>query len=78
MLTPAPSRPKSWSSTVGGTHIKAVATGHKTKIRFDSGPTMTPAKMVKQLKAATEGWNYDAVSIGYPGPVVDGKLPPIR
>jgi len=23
---------------VGGTHIKAVATGHKTKIRFDCWP----------------------------------------
>src|SRR5690349_16983487 len=58
---------------VGGTHIKAVATGHKSKVRFDSGPTMTPARMVRELKKLTEGWQYDAVSIGYPGPVVEGK-----
>src|SRR5580692_4416542 len=57
---------------VGGTHIKAIATGHKNKIRFDSGPTMTPARMVKEVLKATEGWEYSAVSIGYPGPVVDG------
>jgi polyphosphate glucokinase len=29
--------------------------------------------MVTELLKAIEGWNYDAVSIGYPGPVIDGK-----
>jgi len=58
---------------VGGTHIKAIATGHKSKIRFPSGPTMTPARMVKEILKATADWQYDAVSIGYPGPVVDGQ-----
>jgi polyphosphate glucokinase len=58
---------------VGGTHIKALATGHKNKVRFASGPAMTPARMVKEVKKATESWAYDAVSMGYPGPVVDGK-----
>ncbi len=58
---------------IGGTNVKAMATGHKTKIRIPSGPTMTPARMVKEILKATEGWKYDAVSIGYPGPVVDGQ-----
>lgn len=58
---------------IGGTHIKAIATGHRTKIRFPSGPTLTPARMVKQILKATETWEYQAVSIGYPGPVVDGQ-----
>lgn len=58
---------------VGGTHIKAIATGHRSRIRFVSGPTMTPARMVKEVLKATEGWEYEAVSIGYPGPVVDGQ-----
>jgi len=58
---------------VGGTNVKAMATGHKTKIRIPSGPTMTPARMVKEVLKATDGWEYDAVSIGYPGPVVDGQ-----
>src|SRR5437868_10590964 len=31
---------------------------------------MTPARMVAAVHAATEGWQYDTVSIGYPGPVV--------
>jgi polyphosphate glucokinase len=58
---------------VGGTHIKALATGHKNRVRFASGPTMTPARMVREVKKATETWKYDVVSIGYPGPVIDGQ-----
>jgi polyphosphate glucokinase len=34
---------------------------------------MSPAKMVAGVKAATTGWKYDAISMGYPGPVVHGR-----
>src|SRR5208283_3194910 len=57
---------------VGGTHVKALATGHTQRVEFSSGPKMTPAKMVAAVRAATTGWKYDAVSIGYPGVVVHG------
>jgi hypothetical protein len=55
---------------VGGTHVKVLATGHKQRVEIPSGPKMTPAKMVSAVRAATVGWKYDAVSIGYPGAVV--------
>jgi polyphosphate glucokinase len=58
---------------VGGTHIKLLATGHKKRIEISSGPNMTPSKMVSAVRAVTVGWKYDAVSIGYPGPVVHGR-----
>lgn len=58
---------------VGGTHVKVLATGHNRQVEFPSGPKMTPAKMVAALRAATAGWKYDAVSIGYPGAVVHGR-----
>src|SRR5512143_4247687 len=58
---------------VGGTHVKVLATGHKQRVKFPSGPKMTPAKMVSAVRAATVGWKYDAVSIGYPGAVVHGR-----
>jgi polyphosphate glucokinase len=58
---------------VGGTHIKILATGHKKRIEISSGPKMTPVKMVAAVRKATVGWKYDAVSIGYPGPVVHGR-----
>jgi polyphosphate glucokinase len=58
---------------VGGTHVKVLATGHKQRVEIPSGPKMTPAKMVSAVRAATVGWKYDAVSIGYPGAVVHGR-----
>jgi polyphosphate glucokinase len=58
---------------VGGTHVKVLATGHKQRVEFPSGPEMTPSKMLAAVRAATVGWKYGAVSIGYPGPVVHGR-----
>ena len=58
---------------VGGTHVKLLATGRRAPARFDSGPHLTPAVMVRETLAATRGWRYDAVTIGYPGPVRKGR-----
>ena len=58
---------------VGGTNIKLLGTGHRTRIKIPSGPGMTPAKMVKAVKDATADWKYDVVSIGYPGPVENNR-----
>ena len=57
---------------VGGTHVKALTTHHKEPVKIDSGPKMTAKKMVAAVRKATADWKYDAVSIGYPGPVVHG------
>lgn len=57
---------------VGGTHVKLLASGHRTPRRFDSGSTMTAEEMVAGVKAAARGWSYDRISIGYPGPVRAG------
>jgi polyphosphate glucokinase len=58
---------------VGGTNVKISVTGLKEPIKIPSGPEMTAARMAADVKKATAGWKYDAVSIGYPGPVVNGK-----
>jgi polyphosphate glucokinase len=58
---------------VGGTHVKVLATGRKAPIKIKSGPTLTPRRMVASVKRVTEGWHYDAVSIGYPGAVMHGR-----
>jgi len=41
---------------VGGTHVKVLATGRKQHLQIDSGPTMTPKKMIAAVRAATAGW----------------------
>lgn len=58
---------------VGGTHVKALATGRRVPVKIPSGPTLTPREMVRGVREATAAWSYDVVSIGYPGPVVNGK-----
>jgi polyphosphate glucokinase len=59
---------------VGGTHVKVLATGRKTARKQDSGPEMTAQAMVAAVKGLTMDWPYEAVSIGYPGPVAHGKI----
>src|ERR1022692_3191600 len=56
---------------VGGTHIKVLATGHATRRQLPSSPTLTAAQMVKAVK---DDWQYDRITIGYPGPVKDGRI----
>src|SRR5712664_4074151 len=58
---------------IGGTHVKVIATGHKKPVLLPSGPDLTPKKMVAAVRQATAGWDYSAMSIGYPGPVVHGR-----
>ena len=58
---------------VGGTHVKVLASGRRTARKLPSGPDLTPRQMVRETLAAVEDWSFDAVSIGYPGPVRDER-----
>ncbi len=58
---------------VGGTSVKILATGQNERRSFPSGPTLTPKRMVSEVKKLAGGWMYDVVSIGYPGPVLHGQ-----
>jgi polyphosphate glucokinase len=59
---------------VGGTNVKILAAGAKESRKFPSGPTMTPRQMVAGVKKLAGDWKYDAVSIGYPGQVSNGRI----
>jgi polyphosphate glucokinase len=58
---------------VGGTSVKILASGQKIHRSFPSGPKLTPKEMVSGVKRLAADWAYDAVSIGYPGPVLRGR-----
>ena len=58
---------------VGGTHVKILASGQKERREFASGPTLTAKQMVFEVRKLAGDWSYDAVSIGYPGPVQRGR-----
>jgi predicted NBD/HSP70 family sugar kinase len=59
---------------IGGTNIKILATGQKEPRKFPSGEKMTPKQMVAGVKRLAGDWQYDVVSIGYPGIVKEGRL----
>jgi predicted NBD/HSP70 family sugar kinase len=59
---------------IGGTSVKILGTHQSTHRSFPSGKTMTPADMVRGVSELANDWEYDVVSIGYPGPVSRGKI----
>jgi len=58
---------------VGGTHVKVLLSGEREPRKFESGPKMTVREMVEGVKRITGDWKYDAVSIGFPGPVLRNR-----
>jgi polyphosphate glucokinase len=58
---------------VGGSHVKILATGKRVPRTFPSGATMTARQMVQEIQRLAADWSYEAVALGYPGPVLDGR-----
>ncbi|MEG9435760.1 ROK family protein [Edaphobacter sp. HDX4] len=54
---------------IGGTNVKVASTTQRIPLKIPSGPLMTAEKMAEQVNLGTSGWEYDCISIGYPGPV---------
>jgi polyphosphate glucokinase len=58
---------------IGGTNVKMLASGQENPRKFPSGSELTPEQMVAGVLSATQDWDYDTVSIGFPGPVLCGQ-----
>lgn len=58
---------------IGGNNVKILVSGEDQPRKFPSGPKMTPREMVSGVKQITGDWRYEAVSLGYPGLVHEGK-----
>ncbi|HTB82247.1 MAG TPA: ROK family protein [Candidatus Sulfotelmatobacter sp.] len=58
---------------VGGTNLKIHVTGLRQPVKVPSGPRMTAARMAAAVKKISSGWQFDAVSIGFPGPVKNNR-----
>jgi polyphosphate glucokinase len=59
---------------VGGTRVKLLASGARERRRFDSGRSMTPAKLVTAVKRRTSDWSFNVITLGYPGLVIHGRI----
>jgi polyphosphate glucokinase len=53
--------------------VKILATGQKQHREFPSGPKLSAKQMVADVKKAANDWKYDAVSVGYPGVVINNR-----
>ncbi len=58
---------------VGGTHVKVLRSGMREHRRFDSSTDLSAAEMTSKVLELTKDWDYDVVSIGYPGPVAHNR-----
>ena len=58
---------------VGGSNVKLLSSRWE-KRKFKSGPDLTPREMVAQLKPVLRDWNFEAVSMGFPAPVRNGRI----
>ena len=58
---------------VGGTHVKLMIS-RAEKRKFKSGRRMTPRQMVSEIKSLIVDWKFDFISIGFPAPVVNGRI----
>ncbi|HEY6517297.1 MAG TPA: ROK family protein [Steroidobacteraceae bacterium] len=59
---------------VGGSHVKFRMGARGAIRRFVSGPHMTAADMARQVRKLARDLPYQAVSIGYPGLVLRGRI----
>jgi len=59
---------------VGGSHVKMRVSSRRGIRQFDSGPDLTPGRLVRKVHELIGDWTYTAVSMGYPGVVIHGKI----
>ena len=70
----APARKYILVIDVGGTHVKFRVGEQRAVAEFESGLSMTPGRMARRVCKLLDGQRYDAVSIGYPGLVYNGRI----
>jgi polyphosphate glucokinase len=58
---------------IGGSNVKLMMSRHE-KRKFKSGPNLTPRGIVAEMKPLVSDWKFNAISIGFPAPVRDGRI----
>ena len=60
---------------IGGSNVKMRMTGQEERTKFPTGPDFTPKDLLAGLKQHAAGWDFDALTVGVPAPVVGGRIP---
>jgi polyphosphate glucokinase len=58
---------------VGGSNVKLMNAVDGEMRKVKSGPEMTAEQMVREVLGATADWEFDCISIGFPGLLRDGR-----
>jgi len=61
---------------VGGSNVKLKVSEAGEVRKIPTGPKFTPRQMIEGIRLLASDWEYDAVSLGFPGLIEEGK--PVR
>lgn len=60
---------------IGGSNVKMRVTGQEERTKFPTGPDYSPKQLVSDLSKYAKGWEFDAVTVGFPAPIIAGTIP---
>jgi len=58
---------------IGGSSVKLMISHSETR-KFDTGMHLPPKELTARITKTAAGWNYNAISIGFPSVVRKGKI----
>ncbi|MBV9273222.1 MAG: ROK family protein [Verrucomicrobia bacterium] len=73
MTDPGTATPRVLVIDVGGHNVKILVTGQTEPRKIASGPKFTAEQMVAAVKDLSRDLQYEVISIGYPGPIRQGR-----
>jgi len=59
---------------IGGSNVKLMISSRAKRRKFPSGPKLTPRQFIAKTKAAVADWKFDAIALGFPAPVKNGRI----
>jgi hypothetical protein len=59
---------------IGGSNVKLMISSRAKRRKFPSGPGLTPRQFIAKTKAAVADWKFDAIALGFPAPVKNGRI----
>lgn len=59
---------------IGGSNVKLMISHRAKRRKFPSGTSLTPRKFVTETRKTIADWKFDAIAIGFPAPIVNGKI----
>ena len=58
---------------IGGSSVKLMISHTETR-KFETGMKLSPRHLVSNIKKTAQGWNYNAISIGFPSVIRKGQI----